>query len=196
MTVAFLRNRPAIIPAPDRDPRSNRRHFRGRSTTATNLPATLLPGPSIDARCSIKLSTPPRLVARMKIFVFAATFIAASRPPLTSKRKHPTKHRHLSCRDLVARMRLQPGIIHAFDFLMLRQKLCDFHCIFRMRAHSPRQCAHAPQNQPAIERRGDCAAAVLDVADALKKFIVRLCDDNSTEHVAMAAEIFRRGMQN
>ena len=38
----------------------------------------VVPGPSMDARCSIKLSTPPKLVARMKIFVFAASDIAAS----------------------------------------------------------------------------------------------------------------------
>ena len=48
-------------------------------------------GPSIDARCSIKLSTPPRLVARVKIFVFAATDIAASRPSFTSNESIPPK---------------------------------------------------------------------------------------------------------
>src|ERR1039458_95095 len=38
-------------------------------------------GPSTDARCSIKLCVPPRLVARVKSRTFAATCIARSRPP-------------------------------------------------------------------------------------------------------------------
>src|SRR5213593_1243981 len=86
--------------------------------------------------------------------------------------------------------------MHALDLLMLRQKTCDFQCIFRVCAHPPRDRAHSAQNQPAIERGGDRAAAILNAANALKEFDVDLCDDNSTSHVAMAAEVFCRGMQN
>src|SRR5204863_394106 len=69
------------------------------------------------------------------------------------------------------------------------KELRDFHRVFRMRAHAPRQCAHPAQDQPAIERRGDRAAFVLNAADPLKKFIVCLSNDNSSENVAMPAEI-------
>src|SRR5437762_13675804 len=86
--------------------------------------------------------------------------------------------------------------MHVLDLLMLRQKASDFHCIFRVCPHPPWQCAHPPQNQPAIERRGDCTAAILNAANALVELGVDLCDDNSTSHVAVAAEIFCRGMQN
>src|SRR6267154_2881546 len=79
---------------------------------------------------------------------------------------------------------------------MSDQKSRDLHRVFRMRAHPPRQRAHSPQNQPAIERRGDRAAAILNATNTLEEFHVDLCDDNSTSRVAMAAEVFCRGMQN
>ena len=55
----------------------------------SNPSGEVVPGPSMDARCSIRLSTPPRLVARVKIFVFAAIAIAASRPPFASNESIP-----------------------------------------------------------------------------------------------------------
>ena len=106
----------------------------------------------------IKLSTPPRLVARVKIFVLAAADIAASRPSLHLKRKHPAKHRHLFCGNLISRMGLQSGIVDACNFSVSGKEIGDFHGVLRMRAHPPRQRAHSAQNQPAIKGRGDSAA--------------------------------------
>ena len=40
-------------------------------------------GPSTDARCSIKLCVPPKLVARMNTLVPAATRIAFAAEPFT-----------------------------------------------------------------------------------------------------------------
>ena len=65
-----------------------------------------------------------------------------------------------------------------------------------MRSHPPRQGTHAAQNQPAIERRGDRAAGILNRANTLKKGIVLFCDDDSAGYIAMAAKIFRGRMQN
>src|SRR5881392_3543982 len=48
-------------------------------------------GPSLDWRCSIRLSTPPNDVARVKTFVFAATPSASSRPPFTRNDIIPPK---------------------------------------------------------------------------------------------------------
>ena len=112
------------------------------------------------------------------------------------KRKHSAERRHLSGRDLVSGVRLQPGIMHARHFRMSRQEARHFHCVFRMRAHSPRQRAHAAQDKPAIERRGDRAALVLNAADSLEKSVVCFGNDNSSQNVAMAAKIFRRGVQD
>ena len=58
-----------------------------------------------------------------------------------------------------------------------------------MRAHPPWQGSHSPQNQPAIERRGDGAAFILNTANLLKKIVVSFRDHESPENVSMAAEI-------
>src|SRR3954453_10749745 len=51
--------------------------------TRSRFSAFRLPTPSLDARCSIRLSVPPSDVARVKIFVFAVTACASARPPRT-----------------------------------------------------------------------------------------------------------------
>src|SRR5215216_1082683 len=86
--------------------------------------------------------------------------------------------------------------MYACYFWMLREELRDFHRVFRMRTHAPWQCAHPTQNQPAIERRWDSAAFILNTADPLKKFIIFFGDDNSSENVTMSAEIFCCGIQD
>src|ERR1051326_4992438 len=69
-----------------------------------------------------------------------------------------------------------------------------------MRAHPPWQSAHPPQDQPAIERRGDCAAFVLNTADPQYSIRRRrrplafrlLADPAGDAHFAMAdARAFR-----
>ena len=79
---------------------------------------------------------------------------------------------------------------------MASEELRHFQCVFGMRAHAPWQGAYAAQNQPAIKRRGDRAALVLNAADALKKFVVCFRHDDSAGHVAVAAEIFRGRIKN
>src|SRR4030095_13709797 len=117
-------------------------------------------------------------------------------PILDLKREHATEHRHLFCSNLMSRMRLQSGIMDAGHFSMLGKETGDFHRVFRMRAHPPRQGTHAAQDQPAIKRRGDCSALVLNTADALGKIVLTLRHDNSSENVTMTSEIFCRGMQD
>ena len=82
------------------------------------------------------------------------------------------------------------------DLWMSRKELRHSHGILRMRAHAPRQGAHAAQDQPAIKRRGDCAALVLNAAEALEKIILYPGNNDSSENVTMAAEIFRRRVQD
>src|SRR5262249_37468960 len=84
----------------------------------------------------------------------------------------------------------------ALDFSMLSEKACHLCCVFRVRTHSPRQGAHSTQNQPTIEGRGDRTARILNRANPLEKFAVFFCDDDSAEHIAVSAEIFRRGVEN
>src|SRR5260370_37267763 len=79
--------------------------------------------------------------------------------------------------------------MHPLNIAVAGEKFCNPRCVFRMRAHPPWQGSHSPQNQPAIERRGDGPAFILNTANLLKKGVVSFCDHNSPENVAMAAEI-------
>ena len=64
-----------------------------------------VPAPSIEARCSIRLSTPPSEVARFQTLTFAAACTAAAWPPLSADRQHAAKSAgHLPHRDVVAGM--------------------------------------------------------------------------------------------
>src|SRR4029450_1597123 len=113
---------------------------------------------------------------------------------LDLKGKHPPEHRHLLCSNLMSRMRLQSGIVDARNFCVSGKETADSHRVFRMPAHPPGEGAHATQNQPAIERRGDRSALVLNTADTLEKLILHPGHDNSSENITMTAEIFCRGM--
>src|SRR6266498_4011455 len=86
--------------------------------------------------------------------------------------------------------------MHTIHLFVPGKEIGDFHRVFRMRAHPPRQRAHATQNQPAIERRGDRSALVLNTADTLAKIILRLENDNPPKNITMAAEIFCRRMED
>ena len=79
---------------------------------------------------------------------------------------------------------------------MSGKEIGDFHRVFGMRTHPPGKGAHTTQNQPAIKRRGDRSALVLNTADTLEKIILDFGNNNSSEHVTMTAEIFCRGMQD
>ena len=117
-------------------------------------------------------------------------------PAFDFHRKHSAEHGHFLSRDVVPGMRAQPGIMHTLDLSMLGEETGHFHRVLGMSAHPPWQGAHSAQNQPAIERRGNCSAAILDGANALKKFIVDLAHDDAAGDIAMAAKVFGRGMQN
>jgi len=86
--------------------------------------------------------------------------------------------------------------MHPLNISILREELRHFGRIFAVRSHPPGQGFSFTQNQPAIEGRGDRAGRRLNRADSLKKFVVPFCDNDSTEHIAVAAKIFGGGMEN
>jgi hypothetical protein len=79
---------------------------------------------------------------------------------------------------------------------MSGKKIGDSHRVFGMRTHPPGNGAHAAQDQPAIERRGDRSTLVLNTADTLEKIILHFGNNNSPEYITVTAEIFCRGMQD
>src|SRR5438067_12453614 len=94
----------------------------------------------------------------------------------------------------MSRMGLQPWVVDACNFWVPKKETGDFHGVFRMRAHSPRQRARATQNQPAIERRGDSAALALDTANTLNKIILNIRHDGRSQDAAMTGAISCPGM--
>ena len=62
-------------------------------------------GPSIDCRCSIRLSTPPRLVARVKILVSVGQRHRRGAIAFQLERKHPAERIHLPRGEGVLRVR-------------------------------------------------------------------------------------------
>src|ERR1043166_4273456 len=90
----------------------------------------------------------------------------------------------------------QSRIVHALDLSMLREEARHLGPILGVRTHSPWQRAHPAQNQPAIERRGDRPAGILNRANPLEEIALLSCDDDSAKHIAMTAEVFGRRMQD
>src|SRR5256885_2190103 len=86
--------------------------------------------------------------------------------------------------------------MHALDVVMTGEKFCHLGCVSRMRAHSPGQGAHSAEDQPAVEGRGDRAALVLNIPNALKEIAVSFGDHDSAENVAMPAKVFRCRVKN
>src|ERR1700732_2704964 len=93
-------------------------------------------------------------------------------------------------------MRAQSRIVHALDLSMLREEARHFGPIRGVRTHPPWQRSHSAQDQPAIERRGDSAAGILNRANPLEEIAFLFCDHDSAKHIAMTAEVFGRRMQD
>ena len=129
-------------------------------------------GPSIDCRCSIKLSTPPRLVARVKILVSIRQRHRRRAIAFDFEGNHPAKQLHLSLGEGVLRMRGEPRIMHPRDTRMRIKKLRHPPRVFALRAHPAGQRLHSAMHQPAIERSGHRPADRLDLAQALEKFVI------------------------
>ena len=74
---------------------------------------------------------------------------------------------------------------------MFAEELRYAHCVFAMRAHSPGKGLQSAMHEPAIERRRHRAALILDAANTLKKFVIFVRNERTSEHVAMSAKVFR-----
>ncbi len=93
--------------------RSGPARARDRPRSAAGPRASCDSGPSDDARCSIRLSLPPRLVAFRNSRTREATVSAPARPPVDLDREHAAERPHLAPRDRVPRVGREPGIVDA-----------------------------------------------------------------------------------
>ena len=123
------------------------------------------PGPSLEARCSIRLSVPPRLVALTKSFTREAARTAASRPPRTRKESIPPKPD--ICRFAIAwpGCDSRPGIVDRLDGRMLLEEARDARARWRNAARRGSESERRPRST-SQELNGE-ATAPEDLADVL-----------------------------
>ena len=108
----------------------------------------------MEARCSIRLSVPPRLVARVQTLTLGRDrnrFLALT---LDLETQHAATRIHLAHSQGVARVLAQPGIVHSLHSGVLVQELGHLGGVLTMGAHADGQRPQATQRQPAVEWRG------------------------------------------
>ena len=122
-----------------------------------------VPGPSTEARCSIRLSTPPSEVARFHKLTRAAVAIAGALAAGDLDRQHGAEAAlHLARGDVVAGMLRQARVEHAGDVRMRRQALGERLSARRLRRRAQMQRAHAAHQEIGLERPEDRALALAD----------------------------------
>jgi len=115
---------------------------------------TGLAGPSMLARCSTRLSTPPRDVARANNCSLPATASAASRPPCTRIESMPPKPPDIwRFGHGVAGVVAEAGIEHLRHIGMAEAVFGDGLGAAAGLAHAQHQGAQAAQQEPALESR-------------------------------------------
>ncbi len=114
------------------------------------------------SRCSIRLSTPPSDVARLKSLTAARTAIACVGPPASRIEHAAEAAAHLAGRDLVARMRRQAGIKHLVDGRMPLEVPGEGECGLRAARARAGTGVRMPLQEPARRtrpaRRRPCGA--------------------------------------
>ena len=114
------------------------------------------------AGCVIVVLVSPRLAVIEQILVLSMTwkaFLRASAAPPRACPSHDERHhraaaaRLLRHRQLVLRMRLEPGVVHTLDLRLLLEPGRQRECALALRAHADRQRLEPLQHDPGVERR-------------------------------------------
>ena len=157
--------------APNR--RSNQRPFPNQRINVIRFTGTVVVAGSIEARCSMRLWTPPKLVARVNSFTLAATAMAAASPPFTCTDTIPPKLsiclRAMSCPGCWGK----PGIKDSFNGRMPRQKPGNLQRITHMSLHSIGQRLQTAQGQPTFNGRWHSTCHFLQKFNTLPEGVVR-----------------------
>ena len=103
---------------------------------------------------------------------------------------------HLLLRHLMARERLEAGVVHALDLRVLFQPLGDSLSVGVVALHADLKGLQAAEDEIGLERAHDCAGHVLqaehpDLADE-----VLLADYDAADDVAVAVEVLGDGVDD
>ena len=91
-------------------------------------------------------------------------------------------------------MLFQSRILNRFDFRFRREPPRDFHRVLAMPFHPQRQRFQSAQRQKAIERPCDRADCILQKRDLVAELLVFSHDDDTADHIGVAIQVFRGGM--
>ena len=162
--------------------------------TSLGVPATeawvMRPG------CSMRLSTAPRLSARVNSSVRRHSSSAAASPPASADRHHPAERRHLPGRHVVAGVGGQPRVEHLGDRRVVDEALGDGQR--RSRCGAP--CAAAGCARRGA--RGSSRAGPGTAPAAFWRKPMRSASssssvaDEAADHVAVAAEVLGGGVHD
>ncbi len=154
------------------------------------------PGPSLDARCSMRVSVPPRLVALVRSRDAGGH---ADRGVLASpdaEREHAAEAAHLPAPRRVSRMGLEARVVHHLDVRCGLERLRDGESVGAVTLHPTGQGPQPAQHQPRVEGRGDRPEDVPDMFDLRGRLAALAQDQRAALHVAVSAKVLRRGVQD
>src|SRR5205823_9308648 len=80
-------------------------------------------------------------------------------------RDDSTEPAHLLAREIVLRMRFEPGIMDRFYLRVFLEPACDFQRVRAMPFHPQRQCFQSAERQETVEGSRDCADRILQERD-------------------------------
>src|SRR5919106_2379631 len=109
--------------------------------------------------------------------------------PFHLKGHHTAKVRHLPRRDVVARVGWQARIIDSLNSWVIIQEPGDTHSVLGMGRHPQMQGSYAPEHQPALERRRNCPAAMLNQLDLLEEIRIFPTYYGTSQHIVMTPQI-------
>jgi len=148
------------------------------------------PAPSLVARCSIRLSTPPHEEPRL-----ADGGDRRLPAPSHVEGHHSAEAGHLPRGDGVAGVGRQARVVHARHSRMPVERARDGERVRAVGGHAHREGAQSAQDEPRVERREDSSENVADVGRFLERLVPAAEDEDSSLHVAVPAEVLRHGMQ-
>ena len=171
--------------------------FSMPTETRSRFSGTTLLGPSTVARCSMRLSTPPSEVAGTKSRVRVATRFAAPASPATSRESIAPKPlviwRFATAWPGVG---LKSGVEHRVELPVSLEVPGDGHRVRGLALVAHVQGAHAPQEQPGLERPEHSAHQGAGELHVLPALVGGARREHSGGDVAVTGQILRAGVED
>src|SRR4051794_32409439 len=113
-----------------------------------------------------------------------------------NNRHHSAERSHLLLRELVLRMLVEARVINLLDLRLLLEPARDLEGVLAMTFHPKRERFQTAQRQETVERSSNRADRVLQKRNLVAQLLVFTDDNDPADHVGMAVQIFRRGMND